>query len=100
MARGLEAIRSLLADTAPFAPVRTVLVATSAVRDAANGAEFRERVRSGTGQTIRILTGDEEANLIGRGTSPAIRRCRISEISMSSTSEAAASNAWRFSIAR
>jgi exopolyphosphatase/guanosine-5'-triphosphate,3'-diphosphate pyrophosphatase len=67
MARGLDAIQSLLADAAPFSPVRTVLVATSAVRDAANGPEFRERVRATTGQTIRILTGDEEAGLIGRG---------------------------------
>lgn len=67
MTRGLEAIRTLLADAAPHTPTRTVLVATSAVRDAANGPEFRERVRAATGQTIRILTGDEEASLIGRG---------------------------------
>ncbi|MCX6955388.1 MAG: phosphatase [Verrucomicrobia bacterium] len=67
MARGLDAVQSLLSDAAPFAPVRTVLVATSAVRDAENGPEFRARVRAATGHTIRILTGDEEANLIGRG---------------------------------
>ena len=67
MARGLEAVHTLLADASPFKPTRTVLVATSAVRDAANGPEFRERVRAATGQTIRILSGDEEANLIGRG---------------------------------
>ncbi len=67
MAAGLDAIRELLATAAPFAPTRTVLVATSAVRDAANGAEFRERVRAATGHEIRILTGDEEANFIGRG---------------------------------
>lgn len=67
MAAGLEAIHELLATAAPFAPTITVLVATSAVRDAANGADFRERVRTATGHEIRILTGDEEANLIGRG---------------------------------
>lgn len=67
MARGVEAIESLLADAAAFRPVRTVLVATSAVRDAANGAEFRDRVRAHCGHEIRILSGDEEANLIGRG---------------------------------
>lgn len=67
MARGLEAIRSLLADAAHFSPARTLLVATSAVRDAQNGAEFRERIRAATGHEVRILTGDEEANLIGRG---------------------------------
>ena len=67
MTRGLDAIRTLLADAAPFKPTHTVLVATSAVRDASNGSEFRERVRVATGQNIRILSGAEEANLIGRG---------------------------------
>ena len=45
MVRGLGAVRELLADIRPFAPVCTDLVATSAVRDAANGAKFAERVR-------------------------------------------------------
>jgi exopolyphosphatase/guanosine-5'-triphosphate,3'-diphosphate pyrophosphatase len=67
MTRGLDAIQSLLADAATFTPARTILVATSAVRDALNGPDFRARVLSATGQAIRILTGDEEANLIGRG---------------------------------
>jgi len=67
MVAGLEAIRALLADAALFSPAMTVLVATSAVRDAQNGLEFRQRVLTATGQTIRILSGDEEANLIGRG---------------------------------
>lgn len=67
MARGLDAIRTLLSDAAPFAPARIMLVATSAVRDARNGPDFRERVRAATGHSLRILTGDEEANLIGRG---------------------------------
>jgi exopolyphosphatase/guanosine-5'-triphosphate,3'-diphosphate pyrophosphatase len=78
MVRGLDAIQTLLADAAPFAPVSTVLVATSAVRDAQNGAEFRERVIAVTGHTIRILSGDEEANLIGRGLTcdPALAHLR------------------------
>ncbi len=67
MARGLAAIQELLAAATPYSPVRVMLVATSAVRDAANGAEFRERVRQATGFEIRILTGEEEANGIGRG---------------------------------
>ena len=67
MARGIEAIQALLAEAEPHLPQRTALVATSAVRDAANGGEFRERVRAGTGREIRILSGEEEANLIGRG---------------------------------
>jgi exopolyphosphatase/guanosine-5'-triphosphate,3'-diphosphate pyrophosphatase len=67
MARGLAAIRELLADATSFSPEKVILVATSAVRDARNGDDFRERVRSATGHPIRLLSGDEEANLIGRG---------------------------------
>jgi exopolyphosphatase/guanosine-5'-triphosphate,3'-diphosphate pyrophosphatase len=67
IARGLAAIKELLASAAPFAPARTLLVATSAVRDAANSAEFRALVQRETGHAIRILTGEEEANGIGRG---------------------------------
>jgi exopolyphosphatase/guanosine-5'-triphosphate,3'-diphosphate pyrophosphatase len=67
MAHGLAAIQELLADAATFAPAKIVLVATSAVRDAINGPDFRARVKAATGHDIRILTGDEEANLIGRG---------------------------------
>ncbi len=67
MARGLAAIVALLSETTAFSPAQSVLVATSAVRDAANGAEFRARVLAATGLSVRILTGDEEAHLIGRG---------------------------------
>ncbi|MFT3780633.1 MAG: phosphatase [Nibricoccus sp.] len=67
MARGLAAVKELLTDVASFVPSQTILVATSAVRDAANGNDFRQLVLNETGYPVRILTGDEEANLIGRG---------------------------------
>jgi exopolyphosphatase/guanosine-5'-triphosphate,3'-diphosphate pyrophosphatase len=67
MERGLAAIKELLEGATALAPEQTALVATSAVRDAANGTEFAERIRAGTGLGLRILSGDEEANLIGRG---------------------------------
>jgi exopolyphosphatase/guanosine-5'-triphosphate,3'-diphosphate pyrophosphatase len=67
MAAGLDAIQALLALAAEFEPVKTILVATSAVRDAANGADFRSRVFAATRHELRILSGDEEAGLIGRG---------------------------------
>jgi exopolyphosphatase / guanosine-5'-triphosphate,3'-diphosphate pyrophosphatase len=78
MARGLEAIRELLSTAAEFNPSKIALVATSAVRDASNEREFCEHVRTATGHSIRILTGDEEANLIGRGltTDPTLRELR------------------------
>jgi exopolyphosphatase/guanosine-5'-triphosphate,3'-diphosphate pyrophosphatase len=41
----------------------TVAVLTSAVRDAANGAQFAARVREGYGFDARTIPGDEEARL-------------------------------------
>ncbi|MFA5058125.1 MAG: phosphatase [Opitutaceae bacterium] len=67
MQGGLAAVRQLLERMAPLAPQRIALVATSAVRDAANGAEFCARIHAATGHELRILTGTEEAELIGRG---------------------------------
>lgn len=78
MSRGLDAIGTLLAEARRCGATSVVLVATSAVRDAENGVEFRGRVQAATGHYIRILTGDEEANLIGRGLTcdPALRSLR------------------------
>jgi exopolyphosphatase/guanosine-5'-triphosphate,3'-diphosphate pyrophosphatase len=42
---------------------RIEAVATSAVRDAANGAEFAARVRQEAGLTLRIIDGRDEARL-------------------------------------
>jgi exopolyphosphatase/guanosine-5'-triphosphate,3'-diphosphate pyrophosphatase len=67
MAAGLQAIRELLNAAAPYSPQRTIIVATSAVRDAQNGRDFRDQVRAATGYEITILSGEEEAELIGRG---------------------------------
>ncbi|MCE2863174.1 MAG: hypothetical protein RIR76_334 [Verrucomicrobiota bacterium] len=78
MEAALTAIRELAAESAALGAASPVIVATSAVRDAANGAEFRERVRAATGVTLRILSGDEEAALIGRGLlcDPGLRELR------------------------
>ena len=67
MTRGMGAIRELLDEASQYSPTKTVLVATSAVRDAKNGSAFRDKILKGTGKTIRVLTGDEEATLIGKG---------------------------------
>ena len=76
--RGVEAVRELLSDAQAHAPDYIVLVATSAVRDAVNGGVFTERIQNLFGQRVRILTGDEEANYIGRGLTcdPALRGLR------------------------
>jgi len=67
IANALSAIEPLLADCAKYAPSQIALVGTSALRDAANAADFADLVRTKTGHAIRILSGDEEAAAIGRG---------------------------------
>jgi exopolyphosphatase/guanosine-5'-triphosphate,3'-diphosphate pyrophosphatase len=56
----LTAYRATMDD---FACKKNMAVLTSAVRDAANGAEFTERVRSGFDLDTQVLSGDEEAQL-------------------------------------
>ena len=48
---------------------RAVAVATSAVRDADNGEEFRSELRERFGIDTRIISGDEEARLTFAGAS-------------------------------
>ena len=43
------------------------IVATSAVRDAANGAEFAKRIERETGHRVAIISGEDEARLTVRG---------------------------------
>lgn len=82
MRRGCEAVAELAADAARRGAGRTVAVATSAVRDASNGPEFTARILSSSGTAVRILSGTEEANLIGRGltTDPALAGLRDFEV--------------------
>ncbi|CAL1407616.1 unnamed protein product [Linum trigynum] len=48
-------------------PRRTRCVATSAVREAANGSELVEAVRAATGLDVSVLSGEEEARLAYSG---------------------------------
>jgi exopolyphosphatase / guanosine-5'-triphosphate,3'-diphosphate pyrophosphatase len=76
--RGIAAIYNLVSEARGLGAERIVAVATSAVRDAENGGEFRAQVKASVGLELRILTGDEEAGLIGRGltTDPALQGLR------------------------
>jgi exopolyphosphatase/guanosine-5'-triphosphate,3'-diphosphate pyrophosphatase len=49
-------------------PDRTIVTATSAVRDAQNRQEFIGRVREATGWDVRVLGGNEEAEWTFAGT--------------------------------
>jgi exopolyphosphatase/guanosine-5'-triphosphate,3'-diphosphate pyrophosphatase len=78
MARGIAAITALATEAGGLGAEKVIAVATSAVRDASNGQEFRKRVAAETGLEIRILAGAEEASLIGRGllTDPSLADLR------------------------
>jgi exopolyphosphatase/guanosine-5'-triphosphate,3'-diphosphate pyrophosphatase len=64
--RALDTYREAIAG----AQLRTAVM-TSAVRDAANGEAFAERVRREYGLRARTLTGDDEARLTYRGATAA-----------------------------
>jgi exopolyphosphatase/guanosine-5'-triphosphate,3'-diphosphate pyrophosphatase len=78
MQRGVAAVATLVERARTFNPVQIVLVATSAVREATNGQDFARRIHRETGLAVRILTGTEEADAIGRGlaTDPALAGAR------------------------
>ncbi len=63
MRAALDALQRMAALAGQLKAERIEAVATSAVRDAANGGAFLERVHEATGLRVRLLTGDEEARL-------------------------------------
>ncbi len=70
LARFAETARSLGAD-------RVLAVATEAVRSAANGEEFLDRVRKETGIEVATIGGDREAALTFAGLDAAIDRTGV-----------------------
>ena len=65
--RALAALKrfALLAEGMGIAPL--TVVATAAVREAADGPAFRQRVLRETGLTLCVIDGDEEARLSAQG---------------------------------
>ena len=63
MAMAASAIGRMATLARQLGARRIEAVATSAVRDAANGAEFAARVRQEAGLTLRIIDGRDEARL-------------------------------------
>lgn len=70
----IRVVASLAAEARALGVENPTAVATSAVRDASNGPDFREQLKAKTGIELRILSGLDEAALIGRGlsTDPAL----------------------------
>jgi exopolyphosphatase/guanosine-5'-triphosphate,3'-diphosphate pyrophosphatase len=66
MERGLSALVKMTTLARLKGADRAVAVATSAVREASNGAEFLARVKAQTGLDPERLSGDEEGRLIYR----------------------------------
>jgi exopolyphosphatase/guanosine-5'-triphosphate,3'-diphosphate pyrophosphatase len=68
-------VRNVLADyrrtVESLGVERTLLVATSAVRDAENGESFLGEIEWSYGFATRLVSGDEEAELTRRGVKPA-----------------------------
>ncbi len=66
MRDGLEAIAKMTTIARLKGAERVVAVATSAVREAANGADFLARVKALSGLGVQLLTGVEEGRFIYR----------------------------------
>jgi exopolyphosphatase/guanosine-5'-triphosphate,3'-diphosphate pyrophosphatase len=66
MQDGLETLAKMTTIARLKGAERVVAVATSAVREAANGADFLARVKAHTGLDVQLLTGVEEGELIYR----------------------------------
>lgn len=78
MQRGIRVIGELFREMQSLNPDHSRIVATSAVRDATNREEFRRRVFEETGKEVEVISGEEEARLIGKGvlTDPNLRNQR------------------------
>ncbi|HVO35641.1 MAG TPA: Ppx/GppA phosphatase family protein [Gemmatimonadales bacterium] len=63
MERALESLGRMVQAAERRGASRVALVATSAVRDAANGREFAERVKKEIGIPLEVIDGETEARL-------------------------------------
>jgi exopolyphosphatase/guanosine-5'-triphosphate,3'-diphosphate pyrophosphatase len=61
--RAIAALRDFEAIASGNGAVRTLAVATEAIREAANGDELLTRIRAQTGIEVRVIGGAEEARL-------------------------------------
>src|SRR3954452_4573506 len=67
IARVRNVLSSYRREAESFGAERTLLIATSAVRDAENGEAFLGEIEWSYGFSTRLLTGAEEAELSFRG---------------------------------
>jgi exopolyphosphatase/guanosine-5'-triphosphate,3'-diphosphate pyrophosphatase len=67
MQRALASVQLLLSYSEKYKATQTEIVATSAVRDATNRHDFSQIILENTSRTLRVLSGETEARLIGLG---------------------------------
>jgi exopolyphosphatase / guanosine-5'-triphosphate,3'-diphosphate pyrophosphatase len=72
MERAIVALEGFARATELLGVDAITAAATSAVREAENGAEFCDRVKEATGIHVKIISGVGEARLIWRGARPAL----------------------------
>ncbi|NCO56261.1 MAG: phosphatase [Bacteroidetes bacterium CG02_land_8_20_14_3_00_31_25] len=70
--RGVSAIKDYIEIMAPLSVDKTLAVATSAIRSTNNGLEFTKLLKNKFNLDVRIIGGDEEAELIYYGIRRAI----------------------------
>lgn len=88
MERAIQVLQEYSGIIDAYAPDARVLCATSAVRDAANRAEFIGAVRAAMGFRIEVLSGSEEARWTYRGALsgiPDVARATVIDIGGGST---------------
>ena len=95
MDKTVAAVRRMALEAGKQGADRLEIFATSAARDAANGREFMAAVEQGAGVPLRIISGEEEAELSFLGASGAApaNRCGMIDIGGGSTEIAVGSPA-------
>lgn len=72
IARGVEALKEMAAIAERWKVNEVVAVATSALREAPNGKQFISTAKKASGISVRIISGEEEADYIYRAVRNAI----------------------------
>ena len=87
MDKTVSAVQRMALDAKGLGAEKLAIFATSAARDAANGAEFMAAVEKATGIPLRIISGEEEAELsfLGASAAASADRCGMIDIGGGST---------------
>ena len=87
MDKTVAAVRRMATEVRQKGASELAIFATSAARDAANGREFMAEVEREAREPLRIISGEEEAELSFLGASLAVRapRCGVIDIGGGST---------------